>query len=235
MKSVCSARGRGKKDKFVLKSIAKTFLAVAIAGAMTLFMAAFSQNDDLTAEGAALAGGWNRAESPVVTAHMHNLMDRASEGLVGVTYEPEAFLGTQTVAGTNYRFLCRVRPMIPDTVSSYAVVTLYEDLRGGVQIREVLNSSTEAASEVMPGSWDRAVLPLVTGRAYEALALAAEEKEAESYEALALLGTHNTEGTNYALLCEETGSNEEESEFVVLHVYRDLKGTARITDSYTFT
>ena len=87
-----------------------------------------------TAEGGMLAGGWAATEDTALTEEAQAAFDKALEGLVGVDYEPAGLLATQVVAGTNYCFLCRTTQVVPDAVSSYALVYVYEDLEGNAEI-----------------------------------------------------------------------------------------------------
>lgn len=56
--------------------------------------------------------------------------DKAYEEFVGSKVEVMAYLGSQVVAGTNYRYLCKVTPVVPDAVSTLQLVVVYEDLEG---------------------------------------------------------------------------------------------------------
>lgn len=63
--------------------------------------------------------------------------DKALDGLVGCNYEAVAYIGSQVVAGTNYSILCRTTPVVPDAVSSFSIVTVYEDLNGSAELTDV--------------------------------------------------------------------------------------------------
>ena len=89
--------------------------------------------------GETLAGGWTISEDYQVinNADVNRVMTKATEGLVGATYEPVALLGTQVVAGTNYAILCHVTPVVgPDAEAacSWRVLTVYEDFSGNCEI-----------------------------------------------------------------------------------------------------
>lgn len=85
---------------------------------------------DVPAEG--LAGGWAEAEDGTVTEEMRKLFDLAFEGFAGASYEPFALLGTQVVAGVNYRFLARQTLVTAQPKVAWGYLTLYQDLEGNV-------------------------------------------------------------------------------------------------------
>lgn len=101
----------------------KKFLAVMLSLCMLMSLA--------MAE-APLLGGWTQSEDPTVTEELKALFEKGLEGLVGVSYVPVAYLGSQTVAGTNHCFLAQATVVYPDAKPYYVLVYLYEDLEGNV-------------------------------------------------------------------------------------------------------
>ncbi len=89
------------------------------------------------ADGAPIAGGWNYAEDPSVDDNIKAVVDKATEKLLGAEYEPVAYIGSQVVAGINHALLCRITAVTPDAESGYALVYIYEDLNGGVEVLEI--------------------------------------------------------------------------------------------------
>ncbi len=81
-----------------------------------------------------LDGGWDIAENSVITEERKAVFDKAMQALVGVYYEPVAYLGSQVVAGTNHCFLCRATIVHPNVAPSLALVYIYEDLEGKAEI-----------------------------------------------------------------------------------------------------
>ena len=117
---------------------------------MRLDIAATSENETwvLTDEAAqALMGGWFAADSEELTDELRGVFDKALEKLVGVSYEPELYLGSQVVAGRNHCFLCRSAVIYPGALSYYTLVYIYEDLQGGASI---LNISKADLGEKLP-------------------------------------------------------------------------------------
>ena len=84
-----------------------------------------------------LSGGWMPAWESDITDERKALFDRGINGLVGVNYEPVAYLGSQIVAGTNHAFLCRATVVYPGAQPKYVIVYLYEDLQGNVSILNI--------------------------------------------------------------------------------------------------
>ncbi len=62
--------------------------------------------------------------------------DKALEGLLGVDYEPVAYLAKQIVSGSNYLILCRTTVVHPDAVPEFSLVTIYQDLQGNAKFGE---------------------------------------------------------------------------------------------------
>ena len=81
-----------------------------------------------------LMGGWNVCEDTAVTEEAHAVLDKALEGFVGSRVESVALLATQVVAGTNYCFLCKVTPVVPNPEAHYALVYVYAALDGTASI-----------------------------------------------------------------------------------------------------
>ena len=84
-----------------------------------------------------LTGGWTPSADPEVNEELKVLLDRGIEGLLGVTYTPVAYLGSQVVAGTNHAFLCQATVIYPDAQPTYVIVYLYEDLQGNVSLLNI--------------------------------------------------------------------------------------------------
>ncbi|MGN0759604.1 MAG: hypothetical protein ACI4MU_10465 [Candidatus Ventricola sp.] len=105
----------------------KRILALALA--LTLGLAGASAQ--------ALVGAYAIPETPGITQEARAAFDAATAELCGCTYELVALLGTQVVAGTNYRLLCTAAPVIPDAQTSYVLMTVYVDLDGNAEITAI--------------------------------------------------------------------------------------------------
>lgn len=117
-----------------MKNAIGMILAVVMAIACMCFVqAAAAEQTEVE-----VPGGWERPESPEITEEIQTLCDKGFEGMTGVSYTPAALLGTQVVAGTNYRILFRSAPAAPGTEEAYATGTLYEDLDGTAALLDIV-------------------------------------------------------------------------------------------------
>ena len=108
-------------------------LMVVLLVVMTLLSAV-----SVFAEGP-VTGGWTVAESTEINAEEQEIFDKAMEGLVGVNYEPIAYMGSQVVAGLNHCFLCKATVVYPGAEATLALVYIYQDLKGNAQITNIAN------------------------------------------------------------------------------------------------
>ena len=220
----------------------KKLLAAVLAASLLLGLAACGQRKDgkdtvgknpEKPEEETLLGGWERTESPAVTDELNTLMEKALKDLDGASYTPVAYLATQVVAGRNHAVLCRVAPVIPDPVETYAVVILYEDLEGNVTITDVqdFGAETNLYDEDMVGSWKQPESPEITEEASSAFEKAMEGFTGVGYVPVALLGTQLVAGMNYRYVCEATTvTSDAETSYALVTVYQDLEGNAEITE-----
>lgn len=114
----------------------KKFVALLIASLM-LLTAAFALADALAE--APVAGGWSVAASAEITEEKQALFEKAMAELLGVNYEPVAYLGSQVVAGLNHCFLCRATVVYPNAAPSLVLVYIYENLEGNAQMTNIVN------------------------------------------------------------------------------------------------
>ena len=118
----------------------KKLIAVLLA-VMTLLGAVCA-----LAEGS-VTGGWTVAESTKINAEEQEIFDKAMEGLVGVDYEPIAYIGNQVVAGLNHCFLCKATVVYPGAETALALVYIYQDLEGNAEITNIANLDIAQLSE----------------------------------------------------------------------------------------
>ena len=111
----------------------KKVIALVLALLLLPALAACAQK-----QAPAAVGGWTLTEDGVLTEEAQSAFDKAMEGLVGVDYTPLALLGTQLVAGMNYCLLCEATVVYPGAQPYYAVVTVYRDLQGGAEVRNII-------------------------------------------------------------------------------------------------
>ena len=92
---------------------------------------------DILPSGEALAGGWSVCEDCTISEDIASDFSAACEGLAGVGYTPVAVLGTQVVAGINYRILALSTVVYPGAMPGWSVVTVYAGVDG---TREILSA-----------------------------------------------------------------------------------------------
>ena len=100
--------------------------------------AEFSEND----------GGWAEPASPAVTDEALTALTKACEMLAGMEYTPVALLGTQVVAGVNYRILCEAKATVPGAETEYAILTVYADPQGNAEITDTAEISMEQNAQI---------------------------------------------------------------------------------------
>lgn len=223
-----------------MKKLLALILA-ALLGASLAFCLTSCDDEEKTDNGKSgdeIVGGWSSPDSVKLTDEATNALKKATEKLAGGTYEPIALLGTQVVAGTNYRLLCTFTPATEGADASYTIVTVYEDLEGNAEITEILNSNAKVnvTAEVIDGGWVAPETPDVTEEAGKALQAAVSQMVGAQYNPLALIGTQVVAGTNYCLLCEITPVVENpESHYSVVTVYQGADGTTSVVETLDFS
>ena len=77
------------------------------------------------------------AGAPVLPDAAQAAFEAALKGYVGVGYTPIALLGTQVVAGVNYKILCYGTLVTREPVTSWYVLDIYQDPQGECSITDV--------------------------------------------------------------------------------------------------
>ncbi len=125
--------------KVILSVLCLGMLAAMLAGCGTQKAPAAREAPEATAN-SPIAGGWaiNEGDTGMeANPEARAALEKALEGLTGAGYEPLACLGTQVVAGTNYRILCRITPVVPDPASHFGLVYVYQALDGTAKLLDV--------------------------------------------------------------------------------------------------
>ena len=109
-----------------------TIIRIVAIALMMALCAAFALAEPLD-------GGWQNVpcEAAELPEDAQAAFDKALDGLVGAEYTPVALLSTQVVAGMNYCILCQITPVVPDATPTWALVYIYADLQGNVEITNV--------------------------------------------------------------------------------------------------
>lgn len=178
-----------------------------------------------------LPGGWQKPESPVITDEIRAVVEKALDELVGASYIPVAYIGTQLVSGRNYAILCRTAPVVPDAVETYAIVYIYEDLDGNAKLTDVRDFGVETNINELAGGWRQAEDPTVTEDLAAIFAAATEELLGVDYTPAALLGTQVVNGTNYCFLCEAAVvAPDAAAEYKLVYVNQDSAGNVTLDE-----
>ena len=181
-----------------------------------------------------LLGGWEKQEYTYLTVEVQELLEKATEGLVGARYIPVAFLATQVVAGRNYALLCRVAPVVAEPVETWAIVKLYEDPQGKVSLSDVIDSGVPTNINDLPGGWFQCENPSITEENKALFDKALEGYKGIALMPVALAATQVVAGTNYCFLCETDPVTASTCGYAMVTVYADLNGKAEITDVAEF-
>ncbi len=181
-----------------------------------------------------IVGGWSVSSMDITDAHKE-LFKKAQETLTGAVYTPIALLGTQVVAGKNYRFLCYKEASVSEQNAEpvYAIVVIYEDLKNNASITEIKDSEVPApvSGKDVVGAYEASSDLAMNDDATKAFTLATETLTGVEYKAVALLGSQVVAGKNYRILCESKASTgNSETGWAILTVYADLEGHAEVTD-----
>ncbi len=106
--------------------IMKKLMAICLALLMALSVAA-----------AAGADGWRVAEDNEVTPERLALFNQAMEGLLGVSYEPIAYLGTQAAEEVIHCYLCRATVVYPGAEPTLSLVYISEASEGTASLQRI--------------------------------------------------------------------------------------------------
>ena len=114
-----------------MKELKKVFLAMSVIMILLASAGCTSKKETV------IDGGWSTVEDGTITDELQELFDKAVAELDGADYKPVKLLETQVVAGTNYKFLCDATVVSPDAKTKQAIVTIYQDLEGNVEILSI--------------------------------------------------------------------------------------------------
>lgn len=176
-----------------------------------------------------VVGDYETSISSELTDETTEIFTKGTEGMTGATYSPVALLATQIVSGTNYRFLATCKQFLQDEseeTETYAIVEIYEDLKGNVELKSIINSEFETyLGEGLTGGWTAAESTELTEEASKAFEATKEDSKTS---ALVFLATQVVSGTNYRILCEKDDT------YYIETIYEDLNGNYEVTDTQTF-
>ena len=222
-------------NKKVLFSVLVLMICVALVGCG-------KKKEDNKKQGKK-TGGWDivltdkQAEIPQEAKDAFN---RALEQYDGMDFELVALLGKQVVAGTNYMFLCKGKPVVPDAKETYKIVVIYNNLENKANVSSVtdfdytkyVNEDISYKNENVVGGWyveipsKGVVLDDKVQTIYDN---ALEKLVGATYTPIAVVGKQVVSGTNYALLAYgKMATADENSGIYLLTLYEDLNGTDEV-------
>ena len=114
----------------------KKLMAILLAAMMMLTLSLPVLAEETASLGGGTLGGWsvNKEDTTQIPDEVKACFDKATEGLLGCTYEPVALLSSQIVSGTNYCLLCRCTLVGDEPVQSYVMMYLHQGLDGSSEL-----------------------------------------------------------------------------------------------------
>ena len=180
-------------------------------------------------------GGWSSKDSIKITDEHKALFEKLNGQLAGATFEPVAFLGSQVVAGMNYRFLAKETATVPDAKPVYAIIEIYKDLDGNVSVNNIRASKVEAPTEQLAGGFTEPESYEIPAEVKTAMDEALAELTGVNYEPVAYLGSQVVAGSNYRIFCKSTlVTPDATSDYVIMTVYAGVDGTREILEIANF-
>ena len=188
---------------------------------------------------AATPGGWSvsKASYSFLSTGQKKIFNKATKKLTGVSYQPVALLAKQTVAGTNYVFLCQGTTVTAKPSKAWYILTVSKSLKNKISLRSVKKIKT---GSIKTGKNPRSAgldggLQIVNIKNKPA---ALPKKERKIFKAgtakyvgyelrpIALLGTQVVSGKNYRFLCFGTGHAG--SDLFVVDICKNTKGNCSL-------
>ena len=188
-------------------------------------------NDEIS--NAVITGGWKTAEDQQITKEQKAIFDKAMDKLVGVKYEPVAYLASQIVSGTNHCFLCKATVVRPGAASHYTLVYIYENLKNEckiLDIKDIAIPGTSVGNKPL-GGFAFAEDPAITPEIASALDKATATKLGARYEPVANIGSQVINGINYIILCKVTAvAPGATTNYAIVQIRETIDGECTITE-----
>ncbi len=225
----------------------KKILIVLLAALLVLAAVACKANEEPKAAeeqpaqepaSVGMVGGWTPAEDFSVTDERRAIFDKGMAVLLGVDYEPLAYLGSQVVAGTNHVFLVKGTAVVPTRPVSYALAYLYEDLQGNVKLLNIADlpivpqedGTLALPEEGLMGGWAYVADPAFTDEDEAKLEAALQNQVGASYTIVAYVGEQVVAGLNRCLLVQVTPVvPDARPHYALAYVYTDLEGNSSLS------
>ncbi len=199
--------------------------AAAALAAGTAAAAEESQEDSV------IDGGWEITQGSFsLKKHKDAVraLQKASADLLGYSYKPLAYIGSQTVAGTNYCLLCRDEAVVPGAAPVMELVYVYKDLEGNAEI-----IGTQELTKGIKVNKGKIALSR-NKSANRAFRKAFRSMIGCDYTPIAYLGKKAHKGTDYIALYRVTAAvPDAEPEIDIVTVHKNKKGNVRIASMKT--
>lgn len=216
-----------RHSKFRVKAIIALVVMCAMLAGSTLAVCAASD------------GAWtgSKARYSFLTSSQEKIFNKAVKKVTGVEYEPVALLAKQTVAGTNYIYLCKGTTVTKKPVKAWYVMSVNKNLKNKVSINSIkklkvakIKTNKNPRTETAPGGLN------IVGVKYRSKALSPAvrkvfKKATEKYTGfelrpIALLGTQVVNGKNYRILCY--AKNNTTKDLFIVEIYKSSSGKCKL-------
>lgn len=242
-KTAASTKDSSKEYNIMKKSI--RFTSAAMAALIAMSCATFSAFADDSIELADdsgytefLAGGWevNTGSTSISkNAAAKAAFKKATAGLLGVSYQPIAVLGTQVVAGTKYAILCKATPVIPDAAPDITIMYIYENVDGTVDIdgfQTIISGGDKGGFKANTGKFT--IKNKKNKAVYSAYKKAMKELVGVDYKPVLYLGKQTKSGSSYMILCRSQAVYPNAPyEWSLVTVSKSAKGKVKLGDVQT--
>ena len=242
-KTAASTKDSSKESNTMKKSI--RFTSAAMAALIAMSCATFSAFADDSIELADdsgytefLAGGWevNTGSTSISkNAAAKAAFKKATAGLLGVSYQPIAVLGTQVVAGTKYAILCKATPVIPDAAPDITIMYIYENVDGTVDIdgfQTIISGGDKGGFKANTGKFT--IKNKKNKAVYSAYKKAMKELVGVDYKPVLYLGKQTKSGSSYMILCRSQAVYPNAPyEWSLVTVSKSAKGKVKLGDVQT--
>jgi len=188
-------------------------------------------NDEI--DNAVITGGWQTADDQNISAAQKAVFEKAMEKLVGVKYEPVAYLASQIVAGTNHCFLAKATVVRPGATPAYTLVYIYEDLKKDCKVLNIEDVTLPGARDGKAplGGFTFAENPAITPDIAAVMDKASASKLGAAYEPVANIGSQVINGTNHVILCKVTAvAPNSTGKFALVQIAETVDGNCKITE-----
>lgn len=182
-----------------------------------------------------ILGGIHLAKSPNMPLNMVELVEKAmADHSSDETFIPVAYIGRQADSGENHFILCNAVPNVKGAAGRYVIVDIYEDLSHNVELKDILYSEAEAASDEIHDGWDLTDSKEITNEIKEHMYRYSEGRVGAINTPIAFVESSSQNGQSYGLLCLTQGVPNDPGAFTYMIMHVDASGNPRITEQYDF-